>query len=95
MPRPKLNLTEDERREREEKLAELRRRSALKYYHEHNPSKNPRKPLVGLSEGLIEEIQRKREYFKNYYKEHRETILTKANLWNATHKGLANITTIE
>ena len=97
MPRPRLNLTEEERRERDEKRAEQRRRSALKYYHDHNPSKNPRKPLqtLGLSEGLLEEIQRKREYFKNYYKEHRETILTKANLWNASHKGLAQITTME
>jgi hypothetical protein len=95
MPRPKLILTEEERREKNERQAEQRRRSALKYYHEHNPSKNPRKPLEGLSEGLLDEIQRKKEYYRNYYKAHRENILTKANLWNQSKRGLAQITTIE
>jgi hypothetical protein len=100
MPRPKLNLSEEERREKEERQAEQRRRSALKYYHEHNPSKNPRKPLeaLGMSEGMLNELKRKKDYFKNYYQMHRENILTKANLWNQTHKGLANtvlMTTIE
>ena len=95
MPRPKLNLTEEERKERDERQAEQRRRSALKYYHEHNPSKHPRKPLLNLSEGMLNEIQRRKEYYKNYYAMHREHILSKANLWNATHKGLANITTME
>jgi hypothetical protein len=95
MPRPKLNLTEEERREKNERQAEQRRRSALKYYHEHNPSKNPRKQLEGLPEGALQEIQRKKDYYRNYYKAHRENILTKANMWNQSNRGLAQITTIE
>jgi hypothetical protein len=97
MPRPRLNLSEEERRERELRLAEQRRQSALKYYHEHNPSKTPRKPLeaLGLNEVQLEELKRRKDYYKNYYKMHRENILTKANLWNASHKGLAQITTME
>jgi len=35
-----------------------------------------------VSEGELEEIQRKKEYYKNYYKAHRDNILTKANAWN-------------
>lgn len=97
MPRPKLNLSEEERQERELRHAEQRRQSALKYYHEHNPSKNPRKPLdaLGLNEAQLGELKRKKDYHKNYYKMHRENILTKANQWNHEHRGLAQITTIE
>jgi hypothetical protein len=89
MPRPKLILTEDERRVKNDRQAEQRRRSALKYYHEHNPSVNPRKPLIDLSEGELEEIQRKKDYYKNYYKAHRDNILTKANVWNQTKRELS------
>jgi hypothetical protein len=92
--RPKLILTDEERQAKEV----IRRQNSLKYYHEHNPSKHPRQPLsqLGLSEGLLAERLKKKEYFKNYYKANRENILMKANTWNhSNNRGLAQITTIE
>lgn len=85
MPRPKLNLTEEERKER---LAEQHRKSALKYYY----SKHPRNE-VEIPEAELEERRRKKEYFQTYYQQHRDKILTRANLYNSDKRGLAHITT--
>jgi hypothetical protein len=85
MPRPKLNLTEEERKER---ITEQHRRSALKYYY----SKHPRLE-TDIPEADLEERRRKKEYFQEYYQQHRDKILTKANLYNHTKRGLAQVTT--
>ena len=65
-------------------------------YNLNNPSAKPRHlRLVDLSEEALEKVKAKQEYFKAYYKQHREKMLGKSNTWNHTHKGLAQVTTIE
>lgn len=92
MPRPKLNLTEEERQER---LKEQRRKNSLAYYHRHNPSKNPRITLDNVDE-MKEYINKRKNYFKKYYEEHKEHLVKKSNDWKRNNRvnGLA-ITTIE
>jgi hypothetical protein len=58
---------------------------ALKHYHAHNPSAVPRNTKV-IPEDKMAEVLRKREYFRNYYKQHREKLLLKANEWNKSNK---------
>ena len=88
MPRPKLNLTDEERRLK-------MNAQARKQYHKKNPSIAPRiLRLQGLSEADLEALKVKQDYFKAYYKVNRENILSKANQWHKEHKGLAQITTI-
>ena len=88
MPRQRLDLSEEERAER---LKEQRRKSALKYYHAHNPSKHPRERLETIQE-IKEVLERKKKYYSEYYQKNRDKILSKANEWNHTHK---QITTVE
>jgi hypothetical protein len=90
MPRPKLDLTEEERQER---LKEQRRKNSLAYYYRNNPSKTPRMVLDNVDE-MKEFIQKRKDYFKQYYEQHKEELIKKANDWKRTHKGLA-ITTQE
>ena len=60
MPRPKLNLTEEERQER---LKEQRRKNSLAYYHRHNP---PKPIMLGNVEQMTEYIEKRKNYFKQY-----------------------------
>jgi membrane peptidoglycan carboxypeptidase len=89
MPRPKLNLTEEQRQER---LKEQRRKNSLAYYHRHNPSKTPRITLDNVEE-MKEYINKRRDYFKKYYEENKERLIKKSTDWKR-NRGLA-ITTIE
>ena len=82
MPRPKLNLTEEERQER---LRLQRRKNSLAYYHRNNPSKTPRITLETFGE-MKEYIDKRKDYFKQYYQQHKEKLVKKANDWKATHK---------
>ena len=75
MPRPKLNLTEEERQER---LKEQRRKNSLAYYHRHNP---PKPIMLGNVEQMTEYIEKRKNYFKQYYEQHKELLIQKSTEW--------------
>jgi len=81
MPRPKLDLTEEQRQER---LKEQRRKNSLAYYHRNNTSKTPRVVLNNFEE-MKEYIENKKGYFRNYYLQHKEELIKKAKEWRINH----------
>jgi len=74
MPRPKLNLSEEERQER---LKEQRRKNSLAYYHRHNPPK----PVVSSVDEMKEYIEKRKNYFKQYYEKNKERLIEKSTNW--------------
>ena len=74
MPRPKLNLSEEERQER---LKEQRRKNSLAYYHRHNPPK----PMIESVDEMKEYIEKRKNYFKQYYEKNKERLIEKSTNW--------------
>jgi len=80
MPRPKLNLTEEERQER---LKQQRRKNSLAYYHRKHPK--TRTALDTVDE-MKEYIDKRKEYFKKYYEQHKEELIKKSSNWKKNQK---------
>jgi hypothetical protein len=75
MARPKLELTDDERRER---LKEQRRKNSLAYYYRKHP---PARASLETADDMRAYINKRKEYCREYYQLHKEEIKQKTKDW--------------
>ncbi len=80
MARPKLDLTDDERRDR---LKEQRRKNSLAYYYRKTPQK---RASLETADEMKAYINKRKEYCKEYYQLHKDEILKKTCDWKLQQK---------